>query len=107
MAKRRKGARNKPQTEGGDGGPDLSEDDLMLPEETVEELQSEIIVKCLDLWRGYQVNNRNKRLLIDLGVKIFDMLVKYKASQVDINELKSKLKALQLLGIPIADGPIQ
>src|SRR5208282_1903583 len=48
---------------------------------TVETLQSEIISVCMKQWRTFKASNRNKRIVIDSGVKIFDMLVKYKPSQ--------------------------
>lgn len=65
----------------------------------VEDLQSEIISDCMDQWRGFKRTNRNKRLVIELGVKIFDMLVKYKASQMDLKDLKTQLDALRTMGV--------
>lgn len=74
--------------------------DQEVSEETVEELMSGLVVACLDEWRAFKPSNRNKRLIIDLGVKIFDMLVKYKASQSELKELKRQLEALRELGVP-------
>jgi len=74
-----------------------------LPEETVEELQSEIISDCMDQWRSYKRTSRNKRLVIELGVKIFDMLVKYKASQMDLKDLKTQLEALRNMGVMLPE----
>lgn len=70
---------------------------------TVEELQSEIIVDCLEQWRTFKRTNRNKRIVIDVGVKIFDMLMKYKAQQTQTLDLRSKIKALAMMGVPILD----
>jgi len=74
-----------------------------LLEETVEELQSEIISDCMEQWRGFRRTNRNKRLVIDLGAKIFDMLVKYKASEMDLKELKMQLETLRTAGVMLPE----
>ena len=41
--------------------------------------------------------------MIDVGVKIFDMLMKYKAQQTQTLDLRSKIKALAMMGVPILD----
>lgn len=64
---------NEPQNAGGMG--------VSFTEYTVEELMSQVIIKCLEQWHTFKPTNRNKRMIIDQGVKIFDMLVKYKAAQ--------------------------
>ena len=73
------------------------------PNVTVEELQSEIILDCLERWRTFKRTNRNKRIVIDVGVKIFDMLMKYKAQQTQTLDLRSKIKTLAMMGVPILD----
>jgi len=47
----------------------------------VEALKSEIISTCMGQWRTFKPSNRNKRMIIDEGAKIYDMLAKYKSSQ--------------------------
>jgi len=78
-----------------------------IPEDTVEEMESEIIRACMKQWRTFKPSNRNKRLIIDLGVKIFDMLVKYKASQSELSDMKSQIEALRTFGVPILETPIR
>jgi hypothetical protein len=50
-------------------------------EVSIQALQLELILGCMDQLRTFKASNRNKRVLIDLSAKIFDMLVKYKSSQ--------------------------
>jgi len=72
-------------SEGGRAGSEVS----------VEALELELILVSVEQWRTFKVTNRNKRLLIDLAAKIFDMLVKYKsqlgkpqASQGHVSEME-------------------
>jgi len=81
----------------------LEGDGKVLLEETVEELQSEIISDCMVQWRRFKRTNRNKRPVIELGVKIFGMLVKYKASEMDLKELKMQLDTLRTAGVMLLE----
>ena len=47
----------------------------------VEALQSELISVSMNQWRTFKPSNRNKRIIIDMAAKIYDMLVKFKSSQ--------------------------
>src|SRR5208282_907637 len=47
----------------------------------VELLQAEIISVCMEQWRSFKASNRNKRVIIDTGVRVYDMLVKFRASR--------------------------
>ncbi len=47
----------------------------------VEALKSEIILGSMEQWRTFKASNRNKRIIIDTGAKIFDELVKFRPSQ--------------------------
>ncbi|MGO9644779.1 MAG: hypothetical protein ACLPY5_08545 [Candidatus Bathyarchaeia archaeon] len=59
----------------------ISEKESLGSDLPVETLKSEIIMACIEQWRSFKPSNRNKTTVINLGAKIFDMLVKYKSSQ--------------------------
>jgi len=61
--------------------------------DVVDELQSELIRESVQQWRTFKRSNRNKRLIIDLAVKIFDMLIKYKASRTERGDMKAQTAA--------------
>ena len=86
MSKARKGSQTEFEASDRDGGTILGD--------MVDVLQSELIRVCMELWRAFKHSNRNRRLVIDLGVKIFDMLVKYKASRSERDDMKTRTVAL-------------
>lgn len=96
MTQTPKQPQNQSQNEEGMGG--------VYNEQTVEEMQSEIIRICLAQWLTFKPSNRNKRIIIELGVKIFDMLVKYRASQGELQYLKTQLNALKMMGVPLLEA---
>jgi hypothetical protein len=59
----------------------ISERERPDSEVSVEALQLELILVSVEQWRTFKASNRNKRLLIDLAAKIFDMLMKYKSQK--------------------------
>ena len=59
----------------------LTSEQRSLGADTPELLQAEIISVCMTEWRSFKASNRNKRIIIDEGAKIYDMLVKFRSSQ--------------------------
>jgi len=46
---------------------------------SIQALQLELILDSVEQLRTFKASNRNRRILIDLAAKIFDMLVKYRS----------------------------
>ena len=67
----------------------LTTEHRSLSSDAVELLQAEIISVCMEHWRSFKASNRNKRVIIDAGVRIYDMLIKFRSSQ------KTKLHVTQ------------